>query len=392
MDTKIGQTFKNYKELCDYLDEPIKTGKSKQLQLLDWKRNFEYKQEGYKFIITDVFDTPKKKKQRTGNNIKNIKVMIEYLQCIGIEEKWTSMTDWYCEELKLLNKNICNLFYGKESEIKTFCYQMEISDRVLFRKYVTYAKSELKRIFIRSLKYLEKKNLTEYADGYMFIYRMGKRSTGYVRTEMINDVLMEYETFVCNEMNEEYELSNKLIGRQNLLKIYNKKELYTEFNERVLSMLMEDQDALDILNKCASDQNENYLEGSNSVCKERALFSYHRVISIIYINELEGDCGALRIELCNLLRKKVRNRLWKEHYTSKYTGRVIYPYDDMEKIPDILKIEKLLFQAFDFEYNDGSYCDVLKYDLWEEVRDYGDEMMEISFDGDEWIEDEVLPF
>ena len=30
-----GEVFRNYSELCTVLDEPHKTGKSKQLQLLD---------------------------------------------------------------------------------------------------------------------------------------------------------------------------------------------------------------------------------------------------------------------------------------------------------------------------------------------------------------------
>ena len=47
---KTNQIFKNYKELCEYLDEPIKTGKSKQLQLKDWERYFSYEKEGQKFI------------------------------------------------------------------------------------------------------------------------------------------------------------------------------------------------------------------------------------------------------------------------------------------------------------------------------------------------------
>ena len=48
--------FKNYRIICGYLNEPIKTGKSKQLQLEDWKRYFEYIREGNAFEITKVYD------------------------------------------------------------------------------------------------------------------------------------------------------------------------------------------------------------------------------------------------------------------------------------------------------------------------------------------------
>jgi hypothetical protein len=39
---KEKQEIKNYKVLCELLEEPIKTGKSKQLQLKDFERYFEY--------------------------------------------------------------------------------------------------------------------------------------------------------------------------------------------------------------------------------------------------------------------------------------------------------------------------------------------------------------
>lgn len=400
MNMIIGQKFKNYKELCDYLKEPVKTGKSKQLQILNWGRYFEYEKDGHKFIITDVYETPKEKTQRTGNNIKNLRVMIDYLQCLGfliVGYEWTSMTDWYCEKLELLNKNICNLFYGEKSEIEWFCGQKKITDIKLFHKYVTYTKSELKDLFVKSLRYLEKKNLVEYVDGYRFIYQMGRRSKGHAGTEMVNETIKEYETFVCNEMNKRYALTDKLTGRQILFLIYGKKELYTEFQKSVITMLMENEDVLDILNESASDQNEGYIECRNEVCSERPLLSYHKAISIISINEQEGDCDIFKVKLCNLLRKKVRSRLWNEHFTSKHTNRTIYPYDDTEKVLDIIRIERQLFQAYDFEFDDDSYCDVLKYELCDELSDCSAEMAdnnfeEILFDGGKWAEDEGLPF
>lgn len=55
---RIGQVIKNYKELCALLGEEVKTGKSKQLQIDNMKRFFEWEKAGQKFIITDIYDTP----------------------------------------------------------------------------------------------------------------------------------------------------------------------------------------------------------------------------------------------------------------------------------------------------------------------------------------------
>ena len=64
--------FKNYKDLCNYLEEPVKSGKSKQLQIKDWERYFMYNKSGNKFIITKVYDSPVKKVDRRGGNHNRI--------------------------------------------------------------------------------------------------------------------------------------------------------------------------------------------------------------------------------------------------------------------------------------------------------------------------------
>ena len=63
----IGKQYK-YKELCKILNEPTKGGKSKQLQLNNWKRFFRYNKEGTKFVIDEIFDTPKEKIDNRHNN------------------------------------------------------------------------------------------------------------------------------------------------------------------------------------------------------------------------------------------------------------------------------------------------------------------------------------
>lgn len=67
---KEGQIVKNYKELCLLLDEAIKSGKSKKLQLDDWLRYFEYTREGNKYIIEKIHKEilPKEDARENGNN------------------------------------------------------------------------------------------------------------------------------------------------------------------------------------------------------------------------------------------------------------------------------------------------------------------------------------
>jgi hypothetical protein len=63
-----GQIFKNYKALCAEINEPIKTGKAKQLQLQDWERYFEYSKSGNSFIINKIYEIPKEKVDGRGKS------------------------------------------------------------------------------------------------------------------------------------------------------------------------------------------------------------------------------------------------------------------------------------------------------------------------------------
>ena len=49
---------KNYKEMCKILEEKECAGNSKKSQLKRWSRYFSWKNEGYKFIIEDIFLEP----------------------------------------------------------------------------------------------------------------------------------------------------------------------------------------------------------------------------------------------------------------------------------------------------------------------------------------------
>lgn len=77
---KAGDTFPNYKQLCVVLEEPVKTGKSKQIQLEDFQRYFTYYKVGNKYIIESIFEAPLIKFNSKGiyNNIMQL-IITDYL-------------------------------------------------------------------------------------------------------------------------------------------------------------------------------------------------------------------------------------------------------------------------------------------------------------------------
>lgn len=333
--------FKNYRKICEYLHEPIKTGKSKQLQLKDWKRYFEYERDGNAFVITKVYDAPKEKVRKaindtsnyTSNNTKNIQSMIAYLQAkFDLDDNWYSFTDWYCEKLELMHKGICNAVYHPD-EIDAVCEEYNISDSKLFCEYVSAAKSELKNMFLKALAYLDKKKKITYHDQYKFTYQLGKRTKGNVITDSLNEQIEENETTVCNDMNEDYKLSKKMKGRQLLKIIYSKEKLTKEFKELSLGMLQDDDYAINVLNCELSDQHPTFHPDYCSICKERPLISYYRGISITDMELEESDPECLALDITNRIRTKVRKSLMRS-------------YRKPMKRADLQAIEKALFQQY----------------------------------------------
>lgn len=75
---KEGDIFKNYKEICKVLGEKEKGGKSKQYQLKEWERYFEYEKQGHKFKIVKIYDKPKEKEDLRSDN--GISIYIEDIE------------------------------------------------------------------------------------------------------------------------------------------------------------------------------------------------------------------------------------------------------------------------------------------------------------------------
>lgn len=53
-----GNVVKNYKVMCELLNEEITDGNSRKAQINRWKRYFDFHKEGQKFIIDEIYDEP----------------------------------------------------------------------------------------------------------------------------------------------------------------------------------------------------------------------------------------------------------------------------------------------------------------------------------------------
>lgn len=367
-----GQIFKNYKQLCKYLEEQVKTGKSKQLQLKDWNRYFTWHNEGNKFVIDKVFDEPIQKERQKcedtskygSNNNKNITPMMDYLTCISDDicaEVPYTFTAWFCDVLNLMDKDTYNAPYSSDEVLKAFCKGHGISNKKLFCDYLAIIKKVTKDIFLKALEVLERKYMAIiYEDGYKFYYQIGKEGCiGEIFSTELNELVLTLEKKNCNILNEEHGLSKKMKGRQLLMLIFKNDIIRDQFDKLMMQDLNNDT-VYACLNKSIDIQ---YWPLICHMDKKHEILRYYRAVSI---NDLDNDnkdqnAESLAMDVTNVIRRVSRRNLFNKKWRDK-DKRYHLAYDKWEDATDMVIIEKLLFQNYDETFVDDTSLDLVELD------------------------------
>ncbi|MBU5311054.1 hypothetical protein KQI38_03375 [Tissierella carlieri] len=195
-----GLIVKNYREMCKLLDEKVKDGKSKRLQLEDWKRYFDWKNEKYKFIITEIYPEPKEKidgRVNNGGNIANTKydelmdkliinLLVDY---VYIEESFSQVMDI----LDLFSRKYVDL---NKSGYKTFAEINKIGVGVTLT-YQQKLNNIVKKCFETSLNRLAKNGVITYEKRIMMMDNKLEKSLADIEME---EKIKETEQKMYEEM------------------------------------------------------------------------------------------------------------------------------------------------------------------------------------------------
>ena len=346
-----------YKQIIELLGWKIQTSNAKKAQIKEIESCFEFyhpmnkktHKEKKSYIFTKQLKEPvEPSRQSNGKKSNDVIDFYDYLCFIFNDEyldEWCSSTTWYCDILDLLEKEVSTDIYNDDEVIKKHCDKLGIHNWVLYKDYIGITRRVLKDLLFKALNYGNRKHTVSYSTGYKFIYALGERSKGTFVSDNINDKIEQYEAEMCDEMNENYHLSNKMKGRQLLMLIYGNEAYAKEMKDGVCVSLMNDGDAMSEFDDCLSDQCEHYISDCCSVDDvKRPLLDYHPVTMISDI-----DYGNSNPDFAtDIIRKRVRKQILnaKDYRTKnrKYFGKYV--------LDDVLKIEKALFVHFDETYVD----------------------------------------
>ena len=342
---KTNQTFKNYKELCEYLDEPIKTGKSKQLQLKDWERYFSYKKEGQKFIITEIFDTPKEKidKRTNGNRSKYVQPFMDYVMSTFNEkciDEYYTISNWSTTLLRLLDKDICNSVYMEDQEIFDNYGKLGVTDLKLYRTYISTVKSITRNMILKTFGWLEKRDYIKYQEGHKFYYQ-GEKYNKTVCTNEVNSLIDDIEREICQQLSDEHFKNKNIKGKQlvYVLQHSNNKKLLKTYMDMRMKAFNDSDTICSAVNDAIweKDINSNdFVEG-----KEKCLLSVYKAFRIVNFDSSYEKVNNKQ-EIIDIIQELALRHMMNIKY--KRYGEEYCPYDNEFSLDEIRKINNALFK------------------------------------------------
>ncbi|MEA5012910.1 MAG: hypothetical protein VB100_14450 [Angelakisella sp.] len=198
---KVGQEVKNYKEMCSLLGQNVLDSNSKIAQIKEWQRYFDFKKEGRKFVVIEVYENPLPEPFRSDD------IYTAYLQVI--------LCNYLMQEQNLVNHCSCKLTKKQLYELCGMVNRSYVNDEDKVIKLnnfqtvndITYknakwqinelnqrVSSRLSKILYRCLNRLKAKKYIHYTDIYTIVEKSEKQKIVRDATkEEISDYLSEIQ-------------------------------------------------------------------------------------------------------------------------------------------------------------------------------------------------------
>lgn len=218
-----GQLIKNYKEMCNILNEEvISGGNSKKAQEKEWKRYFDFEKVGQKYIITEIYNEPLPKDDGRSKGINNIYLKhIEFLLLSYLYKQNDKQASFTIRDMFILlgmsNTNYMNKEWKCDDDQITE-FQINHFNQRSYKK--------LNRILFDALNNLKNRRLIDYSEDRMIL--IDEYGTKHWRsaTNEEKDRIREMERRVLKEF-----------GLESMIQVH-LKFLSEDFYERVKELLI----------------------------------------------------------------------------------------------------------------------------------------------------------
>lgn len=330
-----GQEIKNYNQLCNILDIPIKSGNNRKNQIKDFDRYFEYERQGHKYIITCVYDEPLTKYSRS--------VLANYIESLVLN----MLVDKYRqgENYILLSKNqiyqalaLTNNNYIKHTPQRDKLNSNSVMDILEVNQndleyFYTNTNSKFKGMLATALKDLENKFIVKYTEP--TIMCVGWHESQYSKVIEANteetNLITKHEEIVSKEMGY---TSYDDIRKRNLTHIL-RNEVTDRYNQYIIDT------GITFIATASTyyDYMEYYYKGYKIMFTDSIINESDRMNRYVLDNKEEIE---------RLLNSKIVNKLKDSYIKISDKHKLMLSsgeYDNVHTVNDMYKKDRSLHKA-----------------------------------------------
>lgn len=277
------KTYPNYKALCLALGVPVKTGEAKQIQVKDFERYFNYQRQGNKYIITEIFSTPKEKESKKIKAIYSDLLSILILSNSTLFKGYCSVTDIAA---LFLNERYYGQLYLFKTEGKEWC-ERTFNDFFTSHHFFRTVDNKVYSIIDYCLTSMEKKGLITVKDVRLITLNTNRDFVSRAMTEdeieTRNDIVDE----TIEKMNKEFEKNIVQEYQVQFQSLELKRQFYKTLTERM------------------KEKFEDYVSSNRA-------YELYKLTTIKYDSkEVEEAKMTLNKRLCNFLVDSIDNHIAK---------------------------------------------------------------------------------
>ena len=325
---EVGQVFKNYKAICEWLGvEPTK-GKGRQYHIKEFERYCTYHKEGQKFIVDIVYDECQEKVDNRGKHISH--TIYEDLMDKLIMDLLATRCCMEVSFNEIFVENFIPIITDNYSDLLECGYEIYANtngmSKGLVREYMLKLRQIVQKCFETSLNRLSKKCL-------LYWDKTTWKNTSHGKGEMLPDelkLLEEVEKLAYSEL----EISSQ--SRIN-------PKINRQFKEFVINQLKEDIPHITSYWKV-------YIIAEND---EEDKCKYGECVKFATEEEREKVLKELTNRFIVQVHKAVLNRSYDKGKTK--------PYNNSRHVGSLMELDKVLFVHYDKNFKDevnGAFVNV----------------------------------
>lgn len=273
----IGQEFKSYREVCEFFGEKVKNGRSKDFQLKEWARYFEYTKSGNKWIISKIYDEPLDKFDARSllsggseytDDLQTLILMLLHLE--GDNEHFIATQNGMFKKLGLVNDNYK---IGKQHYLGVV-KELNVAPEVV-ADFFSSTDRNLKRMIETAMNKLDKKSLARWYK--TRVVKKFNEDKHRVVTQEEDKIILNAERSIMDELQCKDEAEVMLKGltqsyyNQVIMKLNNEYKLGIDYYYRAYHIIYVDSHVTSELNKLPKDEYELVSNRLNNNLKKNLL-------------------------------------------------------------------------------------------------------------------------